>query len=99
MHVKTLRNLIDRLDGDIVYFVSLVGLFALTVVGGLFLIARSDASAEANVSDEPLGTCVVTDITANGECHQYLMWEDGYRGGMTHLPNCKYCPKDVDNGK
>ncbi len=98
MHVKLVRNLISSLDDGLVYFVTLAVLFVAIVLGALFIISKTCASSEAEVVEEARGTCVVRDVTAVGETHQYLMWENGYRGGMTHLPNCKYCGKTV-NGK
>lgn len=98
MCVRFVRNLLSNLDDGLVYFITMAVLFVAIILGALFIISKTGGSSEAEIVEDARGTCVVTDISANGETHQYLMWENGYRGGITHLPNCKYCGKTV-NGK
>lgn len=34
---------------------------------------------------------VLVDLTFEGESHQYVFYEKGYKGSLSHWEGCKYC--------
>jgi len=40
---------------------------------------------------------VLVDLTFEGESHQYVFYEKGYEGSLSHWEGCKYCKQRNKN--
>lgn len=76
------------------YIIILIVIFTFVIsfcFASMIYSCENKPSMKKNDSATEQEYTVVTEVTANGETHEYLYIDKYARSGITHLPNCKYC--------
>lgn len=65
--------------------------FVILLFAALILCACNVDSEKVIHSDFCVGHLRIIELTFNGETHEYVLYDTGYRGSVSHWEGCKYC--------
>jgi len=70
-----------------------LAIFMLAVAGFIVWLFTSETYNSNTVAEDQSasGNLSLRTIEVRGSKHEFIFWHDAYKGGMAHLPECRFC--------